>query len=102
MKNHLKRAILDNQFAIKVRTEGVFDQIEYNKLCKSLKQLAHEISSELMIDKKLALTLYYTPVVVRNSYLSFAKNENPHPITNQLEDAWVELDQLVMNCFTVE
>ncbi len=46
------------------------------------------------------LSLYSIPTIVRNMFLSFSRIEDAPDIALKLEDAWVELDALVMECLS--
>lgn len=92
----LKNRIMANSFALTVRTRMVFDQTEYDDLCKALVELADAIKGSAVIDRELMQCLYSTPMIIRNAFESFS--DQKIRIAQQLEDAWVELDELVENC----
>lgn len=99
MNTELKNKIIDNNFTNIARLEMRFDNQEYNDLCFFLKELADKLSESTIIDKELASTLYGLPLVVRNIYLSFVsgkRDEELPEIALQFEDAWIELDGLVL------
>jgi len=98
MNQELKSRILSNTFVDSVRISMKFDQTAYEELVTSLDHLSSELSGKDSIDRELMLSLYATPTMIRNAYLSFKEHTNPPEIANQLEDAWVELDELVTNC----
>ncbi|MFZ5987821.1 MAG: hypothetical protein ACOYWZ_11940 [Bacillota bacterium] len=95
----LKEKILNNTFIDKVRNQMQIDEQQYKDLCESLETLANEWSNKEVIDKELALVLYSAPQIVRNIFLSFKEHNEPLPdIAKRLEDIWVELDALVIEC----
>lgn len=96
----LKARIQANPFVDDVRTHLRFDAKAFDELCVHLTELAHAWRNEVRVDKELVSILYAAPQVVRNCYLSFASHEDPPPLARQLEDAWVELDRLVLDCLS--
>lgn len=77
-----------------------FNDEQYNDLVSSLDGLANLLKNNDSIDKELALYLYTIPQMIRNAYASFEKVENKPDLVFKLEDAWVELDSLVINCLS--
>jgi len=75
-----------------------FDEKEFHDLVKALNDLAVELKKIDCIDKELALYLYSIPQIVRNAFLSFDGKEDNAGIANKLEDAWIELDALILDC----
>ncbi|WP_155110014.1 hypothetical protein [Intestinirhabdus alba] len=77
-----------------------FNVYEYNKLISSLKILSDLLKSESFIDKGLALYLYEIPQMIRNAHASFDKCKNKTELALSLEEAWIELDSLAINCLS--
>ncbi|MHA8111766.1 hypothetical protein ACX122_01270 [Kosakonia cowanii] len=100
MLNDIKRKIIDNNFVNNIRINMGFNDDEYNELASSLEKLANHMKNETVIDKELALYLYTMPQMIRNAYTSFDKWENKPELALRLEDAWIELDSLVINCLS--
>jgi len=100
MEIKLKKQILSNTFTDQVLGSMTFDDSAYKKLCSSLKLLASELKGCNKIDRELMLSLYSIPTIVRNMFLSFSGVEDAPDIALKLEDAWVELDALVMECLS--
>ncbi|EFC4196327.1 MULTISPECIES: hypothetical protein [Escherichia] len=100
MLNDIKKKIIDNNFVNDIRINMNFNNDEYNELVSSLEKLANYMKNETIIDKELALYLYTTPQMIRNAYASFDKWENKPELALRLEDAWIELDSLVINCLS--
>lgn len=95
----LKEKIMTNTFIEKVRNQMQIDEQQYKELCESLEKLAAEWKNKKDIDKELALFLYSAPQIIRNIFLSFKEHSKPVPdIAKKLEDIWVELDALVIEC----
>jgi len=94
----LKDKILANQFVNQVRIELVFDEVAYSELVRDLGLLATELKGKVFVDKELTLQLYTLPLAIRNAYLS--GQESIAEIFDKLEDAWIELDDLVTRCLT--
>jgi hypothetical protein len=92
----LKERLLSNSFVDKVRTHLNFDDEEYQQLRIALIELAKSLQGSSVIDRELMLYLYSAPMIVRNSYESYP--EKSDKIAQQLEDAWIELDRLVLEC----
>lgn len=92
----LHARILANDFVDRVMNEFVVDQDAYTELSSLLRALPGTLGDARLIDRELALTLYCMPQLVRNAFLA-CPAENP--LRNTLEDCWVELDALVMDCF---
>ena len=92
----LHARILANAFVDRVSTELVVDEDAYSELCALLRELAGALGDAKLIDRELALTLYCMPQLVRNAFLACPADS---PLRNALEDCWVELDALVMDCF---
>ncbi|MEN0579810.1 hypothetical protein AAIG39_12430 [Phytobacter palmae] len=100
MLNDIKKQIITNNFVDNVRVNMNFNDHEYDKLISSLESLANHMKNESIIDKELALYLYTMPQMIRNAYSSFDKWENKPELALRLEDAWIELDSLVINCLS--
>ncbi|HFV9240443.1 hypothetical protein GRW77_05995 [Escherichia coli] len=96
----VKKKIIDNGFVNNVRINLAFNDEQYNDLVSSLDGLANLLKNNDSIDKELALYLYTIPQMIRNAYASFEKVENKPDLVFKLEDAWVELDSLVINCLS--
>ncbi|EQC2552505.1 hypothetical protein ACY3NT_004419 [Enterobacter sichuanensis] len=96
----VKKKIIDNGFVNNVRINMVFNDEQYNDLVSSLEVVANLLKNNESIDKELALYLYTIPQMIRNAYASFEKMENKPDLVFKLEDAWVELDSLVINCLS--
>ncbi|HOJ78582.1 MAG TPA: hypothetical protein PLZ08_10880 [Bacillota bacterium] len=95
----LKEKIKNNKFIDEVLSKMRIDEQQYQELCNLLKELATEWQNNQVIDKELALYLYCTPQMIRNVFLSFKDKNGPLPeIAKRLEDIWVELDALVIEC----
>lgn len=95
---NIKSLILKNSFIDKLRIEMKFDDKEYKELCDLLNNLINTTKDDKTIDKELMLTLYYTPQAVRNMFLSFSSDGITNKeLVSQLEDAWIELDQLILD-----
>lgn len=94
---HIKDKILENTFVDRIRGEMVFDDYQYKELVNSLTELSGYLRNQTSIDKNVALVLYHIPQIVRNVFLGFDDTENSE-IRKTLEDAWVELDALVLDC----
>lgn len=100
MLSDVKKKIINNGFVNNVRINMVFNDEQYNDLVSSLEELANLLKNNESIDKELALYLYTIPQIIRNAYVSFEKVENKPGLVFKLEDAWVELDSLVINCLS--
>jgi len=100
MLNDVKKKLIDNNFVNIVRINMVFNDEQYNELVSSLEMLANLLKNNQFIDKELALYLYTIPQMIRNAYASFEKVENKPDLAFKLEDAWIELDSLVINCLS--
>ncbi|WP_088244111.1 hypothetical protein [Enterobacter sichuanensis] len=100
MLSDVKKKIIDNDFVNNVRINMVFNDEQYNDLVSSLDELANLLKNNESIDKKLALYLYTIPQMIRNAYASFDKMEKKPDLAFKLEDAWIELDSLVINCLS--
>ncbi|MCW1826115.1 hypothetical protein OLZ31_04520 [Enterobacter asburiae] len=96
----VKKKIIYNGFVNNVRINMAFNDEQYNDLVSSLEELASLLKNNDSIDKELALYLYTIPQMIRNAYASFEKVENKPNLVFKLEDAWVELDSLVINCLS--
>jgi len=95
----IQDAIKSNRFVDRVRQEMVFDESEWQALNRALIALAEHLRAETTVEKEVALFLYTAPLMVRNAFLSYGPAIQEHPaIAFQLEDAWIELDQLVTDC----
>lgn len=95
----LKTAILQNTFAVNVRTRMWFDDNEYQTLIRDLTALSQQWQTVTEIDKELALCLYSLPQSIRNLCAGFTQKPLPD-IALRLEDAWLELDALVLACLS--
>ncbi|MBM6619034.1 hypothetical protein [Bacillus suaedaesalsae] len=101
MRESLKEKILNNTFVDKVRNELKVDEEEYQALNQILNELIVLLKVQKDIDKELALILYSMPQIIRNTFLSLeASNEKVSDLANRLEDIWIELDELVIECLS--
>ncbi|EOC0042191.1 hypothetical protein ACTV1V_000574 [Cronobacter turicensis] len=74
----------------------VFNEIEYNNLVSALNALSILMKKEKTIDKELALYLYSIPQMIRYAYDSFNGEIDKNELALKLEEAWIELDALVI------
>ncbi|EPU3868061.1 hypothetical protein ACVWVN_004194 [Cronobacter turicensis] len=74
----------------------VFNEIEYNNLVSALNVLSILMKKEKTIDKELALYLYSIPQMIRYAYDSFNGEIDKNELALKLEEAWIELDALVI------
>ncbi|EPS2710266.1 hypothetical protein ACTEV4_004233 [Cronobacter turicensis] len=74
----------------------VFNEIEYNNLVPALNALSILMKKEKTIDKELALYLYSIPKMIRYAYDSFNGEIDKNELALKLEEAWIELDALVI------
>jgi len=100
MNQELKKRILSNSFVDQIRVSMRFDENAYRELHNDLEALALSLKGSATIDRDLMLCLYSIPVLVRNSFLSFSDAKPLPNIAARLEDAWVELDELVTQCLS--
>ncbi|PHM22164.1 hypothetical protein [Xenorhabdus innexi] len=100
MLDKIKEEIIANNFVDEIRMSLSFNEQEYQKLVTSLAKLAEIMSEENTIDKELALYLYSIPQIVHNAYASFDGKENKPEIAMKLEEAWIELDALSIECLS--
>lgn len=97
-REKLKALILKNSFINKLRIEMKFDDNEYEELCDLLGKLIDVVKDDRSIDKELMVTLYSAPQVVHNIFLQFSGDKTmDEEFIMKLEDAWIELDQLVID-----
>ena len=95
----MKEEIINNRFVDKIRQNMEIDEVEYQRLCNALNCLAEEWKKVEYIDKELVYYLYYIPLIVRNEFLSLKEISTNNTFCDRLEDIWIELDDLVTNCF---
>lgn len=101
MGEFLKEKILNNSFVDKVRNDMKVDEEEYQALKEILNELIGELKKQKVIDKELALILYSMPQIIRNTFLSLkTSDERVSDLNNRLEDIWIELDELVIECLS--
>ncbi|MGE7943587.1 hypothetical protein ACQKNB_16025 [Lysinibacillus xylanilyticus] len=75
------------------------DEAAYQELIDILTNLSDELKSQKVIDKELALTLYSVPQINRNVYLTYEEhNGKATEFGNELEDIWIDLDAMVLEC----
>lgn len=72
----------------------VFNGIQYNNFISALNELSILMKKE--IDKELALYLYSIPQMIRYAYDSFNGEIDKNELALKLEEAWIELDALVI------
>ncbi|ELQ6018902.1 hypothetical protein SM104_004119 [Cronobacter sakazakii] len=96
MLTKIKEQIVKNGFVDEVRIKMVFNEIEYNNLVSALNELSILMKKEKTIDKELALYLYSIPQMIRYAYDSFDEISDKNDLAVKLEDAWIELDALVI------
>jgi hypothetical protein len=101
MNREFKQDVMDSmeEFAQAVRMNRDYDDEQFENLKKLLSKLAYELSDKDFLDKDLALNLYTLPQIVRNMFLTYDGPIDSRPERfDRLEDAWVELDELVIEC----
>lgn len=96
--NSIKDQIMANKFVDEIIIFMSFNKDEYENLICFLSQLVRYMKFNDSIDKELALYLYTIPQAIRNVYLKIVDVDIP--VVLQLEDAWVELDALVIDCLS--
>ncbi|ELY7545187.1 hypothetical protein SOK14_003265, partial [Cronobacter turicensis] len=84
------------KFIDEVKMKMVFNEIEYNNLVSALNALSILMKKEKTIDKELALYLYSIPQMIRYAYDSFNGEIDKNELALKLEEAWIELDALVI------
>lgn len=93
--------IESNKFDFDLRMNLSFNDDEYHQLVNILIDLEKEMKNHDDIPINLALGLYWLPYIVRNT-LDFLKINKPDSdLTQKLEDAWIDIDNLVLNCLSV-
>ncbi|AOR62953.1 hypothetical protein [Pectobacterium wasabiae] len=100
MLEEIKEKIIKNSFVDEIRTNMAFNEDAYMGLISSLGELSNILKGSDFVDKELALYLYTIPQMIRNAYVSFDGKENNPEIEFRLEDAWIELDALVIDCLS--
>lgn len=100
MLDDVQQKIINNNFVNEIRINMNFNNDEYSELVSSLESLADYMKNEKNVDKELALYLYTIPQMIRNAYNSFDNWENKPELALKLEDAWIELDVLIINCLS--
>lgn len=95
----MKEEIKSNRFINKLLLNMEIDEVEYSMLCDSLTRLACEWRGKKLIDKEIVSYLYAIPLMVRNQFLSLKEKGINDDMCDRLEDIWVELDDLVSQCF---
>ncbi|EKM0529519.1 hypothetical protein R2215_003505 [Cronobacter turicensis] len=90
------RQFFSNKFIDEVKMKMVFNEIEYNNLVSALNALSILMKKEKTIDKELALYLYSIPQMIRYAYDSFNGEIDKNELALKLEEAWIELDALVI------
>jgi hypothetical protein len=101
MGDLLKQRLLSNTFVDKVRNQMEIDEAEYQELIEILSNLSDLLKSQKVIDKELALILYNMPQIIRDVFLTYEEhNGKATKFGNKLEDIWIDLDAMVLECFT--
>lgn len=99
MNNLLKQRLLSNTFVDKVRNQMEIDEAAYQELIEIMTNLSYELKSQKVIDKELALILYSMPQIIRNVYITYEEhNGKATEFGNKLEDIWIDLDAMVLEC----
>lgn len=99
MNNLLKQRLLSNTFVDKVRNQMEIDEAAYQELIEIMTNLSYELKSQKVIDKELALILYSMPQIIRNVFLTYEEhNGKVTKFGNKLEDIWIDLDAMVLEC----
>ena len=96
----MKEEIINNHFVDKLRESMEIDEEEYLRFRNALLCLAEEWKNAEYIDKEVVSYLYAIPLMVRNEFLSLKEVSKNNILCDRLEDIWVELDDLVANCFS--
>ena len=100
LDNLLKQRLLRNMFVDKVRNQMEIDEAEYQELIEILSNLSGELKFRKVIDKELALLLYSMPQIIRNVFLTYEEHHGKATeFGNKLEDIWIDLDAMVLECF---
>lgn len=102
--NDYAKNIADNQFLFQLRNQLNFDDMAYIKLIELLKNLKNDLRGHEVIPLELALYLYEIPYVIRNM-LDHLKTDNlsnkSAELTEKVENAWIEIDDLVVSCLSI-
>ena len=101
MKKELKLEVMESmdEFAHAVRMNRDYSDDQFERVKALLSDLAGASRNDHVIDKDLALSLYALPQTVRNMFLSYDGSIETRPQRfDRLEDAWIDLDALVLEC----
>lgn len=101
MNSELKREAMAcmEAFGNNVRLTLAYEDVEFDRLRRVLTELFDVLRHDTVIDKDLAGYLYSLPQIIRNMLLSYHGPLAERPeLFDRLEDAWVELDALVLDC----
>lgn len=101
MNREFKRHVMESmeEFAQAVRMNRDYDDEQFGCLKELLSNLASELNDQDVLGKDLALNLYTLPQIVRNMFLTYDGPVESRPERfNRLEDAWIDLDALVIEC----
>jgi len=100
MLEEIKEEVIKNSFVDEIKTNMVFNEDAYIGLVSSLGKLSNELKDNDFIDKEFSLYLNTIPQMIRNAYVSFDGIKNKPENAFKLEDAWIELDALVIDCLS--
>jgi predicted metal-binding protein len=100
VESGLKAKILANELALTIRTESRVDEDQWEELRHLLQLLAKEWQSAESVDKELVECLYTTSQALRNSFVAHSQLEPRTALADRLEDLWVDVDALVLECLT--
>lgn len=92
------QSLYHNTFVDEIRQNLYFHQSEYGHLIDTLKNIATHIKHVDNIDKTMALYLYDIPrmVFIWKERLKIDNPNHHQKLIDQLEDAWIEIDGLIL------
>jgi hypothetical protein len=96
----LNKGLLENQFLIKLRTELVIDEHDYEALCVGLVEVARQWKDSTLVDKELAQLIYILAPVCHNMADSFPQHSCPHrkEWSSKVRDYAIHLNALALEC----
>jgi hypothetical protein len=95
MFKEIKKEILENQFIYDLRNKFEINANELIRLKNSLIKLKAIWAEKTSIDKELMQVLYGIPMVI---LFQVERNEYSENEKKFLEDAWIDIDNLIMEC----
>lgn len=96
--NEIEAKLAEDRFSFELRMNLNYDEAAFVTLINLLKQLSTQLKNIEIIAKSLAQDLYVITNVIRNTLDYLKINQANSELTQKVEGAWIDIDNLIIEC----